>query len=56
MKSLTAILILVGAFFDVSASAEDLKVDELVVAKTQPDQHLDLNIKTAKTFYEFWNT
>ncbi len=56
MKALTAILILVGAFFDVSASAEDLKVDELVVAKTRPDQHLDLNIKTANTFYEFWNT
>jgi len=56
MKSLTATLILIGAFSDMSASAEDLKVDELVVAKTQPDQHLDLNIKTAKTFYEFWNT
>jgi predicted ester cyclase len=56
VKSTTAMLFLLGVVFDVAVSAEDLKVDELVVAKQEPDQHLDLNIKTAKAFYEFWNT
>jgi len=56
VKSLTAIVLLASAAFDISAAPEDLKVDELVVAKTHPDQHLDLNIKAARAFYEFWNT
>jgi predicted ester cyclase len=56
MKSFAAMLILVVAVFDTPAWAADLKVDDLIIAKTQPDQNLDANIKTAKAFYEFWNT
>lgn len=56
MKSFAAMLILIGEVFAVSASAEDLKVDELVIAKTQPGQRPNATIQTARAFYEFWNT
>lgn len=36
--------------------AAEVKVDEIVVAKTIPAAQRDAELKAAKAFYQFWNT
>ena len=33
-----------------------MKIDDLIVAKTNPAAQRDATVKTAKAFYQFWNT
>ncbi len=36
--------------------ADEVKIDDLVVAKTIPAAQRDATVKAAKAFYHFWNT
>jgi predicted ester cyclase len=38
------------------AFSAEVRIDEIVVAKTIPAAQRDAQLKAAKTFYQFWNT
>ncbi len=40
----------------IPAFAAEVKIDDLIVAKTIPAVQRDTELKAAKTFYQFWNT
>ena len=45
-----------GALLTTPVCADEVKVDELVVAKTIPAAQSDAEVTVARTFYQFWNT
>ena len=47
---------IVGAVLGTSAQADELKIDDLVIAKTILAAERDAMLKAAKAFYTFWNT
>jgi predicted ester cyclase len=44
------------ALASMQASAAEVKIDDLIVAKTISDAQLDTELKAAEVFYQFWNT
>jgi hypothetical protein len=44
------------ALASMQASAAEVKIDDLIVAKTIPATQRDTELKAAKGFYQFWNT
>jgi predicted ester cyclase len=40
----------------IPAFAAEVKIDDLIVAKTIPAVQRDTEVKAAKAFYQFWNT
>lgn len=50
------LLVLFGALLSTTGFAEEVKIDDLVVASTIPAAQRDVTIQTAKAFYQFWNS
>ena len=44
------------ALASMQASAAEVKIDDLIVAKTISDAQRDTELKAAEGFYQFWNT
>jgi predicted ester cyclase len=44
------------ALISTPAFADEVEIDDLVVAKTIPAAQRDATVKAAKAFYHFWNT
>jgi predicted ester cyclase len=44
------------ALISTPAFADEVKIDDLVVATTMPAAQRDATVKAAKAFYQFWNT
>jgi predicted ester cyclase len=44
------------ALVSMPAFAAEVKIDDLIVAKTIPAVQRDTELKAAKAFYQFWNT
>jgi predicted ester cyclase len=44
------------ALASMPASAAEVKIDDLIVAKTISDAQWDTELKAAEGFYQFWNT
>jgi predicted ester cyclase len=44
------------ALASMQASAAEVKIDDLIVAKTISDAQRDTELKAAKGFHQFWNT
>jgi hypothetical protein len=44
------------ALASMQASAAEVKIDDLIVAKTISDAQLDTELKAAEGFYQLWNT
>jgi predicted ester cyclase len=47
---------LAAALAAMPASAAEVKIDDLIVAKTIPATQRDAEVAAAKAFYQFWNT
>jgi len=45
-----------GVLLSTATVAQELKIDDLIVAKSIPSAQRDATIKAARTFYQFWNT
>jgi predicted ester cyclase len=45
-----------AALISTPAFANEVKIDDLVVANTIPAAQRDVTVKAAKAFYQFWNT
>jgi hypothetical protein len=45
-----------GILLSTATIAQELKIDDLVVAKSIPIAQRDATVKAAKTFCQFWNT
>jgi predicted ester cyclase len=56
MRNLLTAAAIAGASLSTSAHADEVKIDELVVAKTIPDAQEGAEVSAAKAFYQFWNT
>lgn len=56
MREFLASAALFGILLSSTGFAEDVKIDDLVVSPSIPVAQRDATIKTAKTFYQFWNT
>lgn len=56
MRNLLAGAALLGALIAVPAVADEVKIDDLVVASSIPAAQKDATIKAATAFYQFWNT
>lgn len=56
MRSLLLAATLASALAATVAHADELKIDDLVVAKTIPAARQASELKAAKAFYQFWNT
>jgi predicted ester cyclase len=44
------------ALISTAAFADEVKIDDLVVATTIPTAQREATVKAAKSFYQFWNT
>src|SRR5580700_7383577 len=44
------------ALASMQASAAEVKIDDLIVAKTILDPQRDTELKAAESFHQFWNT
>ena len=44
------------ALISTPAFADEVKIDDLVVATTMPAAQRDATVKAAKALYQFWNT
>lgn len=47
--------VILAGLLSATGFAEEVKIDDLVVASTIPAAQRDTTIKTAKAFYQFWN-
>ena len=56
MREMFVGAVLFGAALTASGFADEVKIDDLVVATALPSAERDLTIKAAKLFYQFWNT
>ena len=45
-----------AALISIPAFSEEVKIDDLVVAMTIPAAQQNATVKSAKAFYQFWNT
>ncbi len=48
--------VMVGALLATLGCADEVKIDELILAKTISAAQLNPEVEAAKTFYQFWNT
>jgi predicted ester cyclase len=55
MRRYLAGIALVGALLSTPTFAEEVKIDDLVVAQSVPSARRDATIKAAKAFYTFWD-
>jgi predicted ester cyclase len=56
MRELLVGVALFGALLSMPVFADEVKIDNLIVATSIPPVQRDATIKAAKAFYQFWNT
>jgi predicted ester cyclase len=57
MRELLATAVMAAVILSAPAAlADELKIDDLVVATSIPDAQRDATVKAAKAFYQFWHT
>jgi predicted ester cyclase len=56
MRELLAATVLAGTLLTAPACADEVKIDDLVVATSRPQAEQDVTIEAAKAFYQFWET
>jgi predicted ester cyclase len=56
MREWLARAVVAAALISTPAFADEVKIDDLVVANTIPVAQRDAAVKAAKAFYQFWNT
>jgi predicted ester cyclase len=56
MRQLLAGAAIAMASLSTPAFADEVRIDDLIVARSIPASQRDATVKAAKTFYQFWNT
>ena len=56
MRNLLAAVAATSSLISSAAGADEVKIDDLVVATTIPAAQRDAALRAAKAFYQFWNT
>jgi predicted ester cyclase len=56
MRKIMAAVGLTAALLSSPAFADEVKIDDLIVARSIPAAQLDATVKAVKQFYQFWNS
>src|SRR5271163_1110541 len=56
MRNMLATLLVAGAMLSAPARADEVKIDDLIVATSISPSQRDATIGSAKAFYQFWNS
>jgi predicted ester cyclase len=56
MRKLLANAAFVATLLSTPRFADEVKIDDLIIARSIPDAQQDATVKVAKAFYQFWHT